>query len=45
MKALYGEVQTQLFEQRLSQAFSSLCNPTPVIDWGGPATLLKGAPQ
>jgi len=45
VKGLYGGTQTRVFERRLSDAFGSLCNPLPVIDWGAPERMLKGFPM
>ena len=39
-----GAAQTRIFEQRLAQAFASLCNPVPVIDWGPAARMLRAIP-
>jgi hypothetical protein len=44
LKAFYGDMQIGIFEKRLRVAFSSVCNPLPIIDWDPAARILKSAP-
>jgi hypothetical protein len=44
-KALHGARQSQVYERRLREAFASLANPMPVIDWTLAARRLKAVPS